>query len=304
MRPLVNSFLTHFISINKSVSSRATKYLGLLVIIMIALFLEAYMHNFNIVYITLFIVFSLAVSGCYFGRKNLYHLSLLALPEGRIFATKPAPLKWRIINHASNPAYDITCTVRGEDLPSESKNDESSQTFKSIEQDTLLTLSSYFKQRGKADWPKVTFESRFPLLHVKFFKVENTERKLIIYPEPKGLSLEQYLKEQPSNYGERSDFEGIRRYDSSDIPSLIHWPSLAKGGDMMSRNFSYTAQLKTLHFDFLSCGENDEARLSQLCLWILECEKQGRDFTLVMPHEIYNSKKETIDAILQKLSTF
>ena len=293
MRRLVNSFLTHFISINQSVSSRATPYLGLLVIIMIALFLEAYMHNFNIVYITLFVVFSLAISGCYFGRKNLYDLSLLALPQERIFATIPAPLKWRIINHASNPAYDITC-----------KSDESFQTFKSIQQDTLLKLSPLFKKRGTDYWPEVTLESRFPLLHVRFFKVENTVRTLIIYPEPKGLSLEQYLKDQPSTYGERSDFEGLRRYESSDIPSLIHWPSLAKGDDMMSRNFSHTAQLETLHFDFISCGENDEARLSQLCLWVLECEKLGRDFSIVMPRETYHSKKESIDAILQKLAQY
>lgn len=254
------------------------------------------MHNFNIVYITLFVVFSLAISCCYFGRKNLYDLSLIALPQERLFAMIPASLRWRVINHAPNPAYDITCAV---------KNDDTSQhTFKSIEKERLLTLSPLFKKRGKAHYPKITFESRFPLLHVRFFKVEETSHSLIVYPEPKGVSLQHYLKEQPSHYGERSDFEGLRRYESSDIPSLIHWPSLAKGSAMMSRNFSYTAQLETLHFDFTSCGDNDEARLSQLCLWVLECEKQGRDFTIVMPHNTYNSKKESIDAILQKLSIY
>lgn len=251
------------------------------------------MHNFNIVYITLFVVFSLAISGCYFGRKNLYNLSLTELPQERIFAMIPTSLKWRVVNSGSNPAYDITFSI-----------DELSKTYKSIEQNTILTLNPIFENRGKYKCPQVIIKSGFPLPHVGFFKVKKTEHSLLVYPLPKGVSLQQYINEQTSNYGERSDFEGLRRYETSDIPSLIHWPSLAKGGDMMSRNFSYTAQLETMHFDFLSCAKNDEDRLSQLCLWITECEKQGRDFTIVMPHEIYSSKKESIDAILQTLAQY
>ncbi len=260
---------------------------------MVALFLEAYMHNFNIVYISLFVIFSLAISGCYFGRINLYYLQLISLPQERIFATIPSHLKWRIHNTAHNPAYDITL-----------KSGDASQHFKWIETEALLSLSPTFEKRGDTLLPTLQLESHFPLLHVRFIKTQESSHKLTIYPCPFGLSLEHYLKEQPSHYGERSDFEGLRPYQNSDIPSLIHWPSLAKGDAMMSRQFSYVAPLETLHFDFMSCANSNEARLSQLTLWILACEKQGRDFSIKMPNETLSSKKESADALLQKLARY
>lgn len=293
MRPQVKSLLTHLISINTSVLSRPTGYVWLLIVIMFALFFQAYMHNFNIVYITLFTVFSIATSGCYFGRKNLYDLSLLELPQERIFANQKASLKWRLINKAENPSYDVSV-----------KTENSSEVFKKITKDTIVTLKHTFKKRGKNDYPKITIESRFPLPHIKFLKKHKEEKTLLVYPQPKGIPLQNYIKEQLSHHGERSDFEGIRRYEKSDVASLIHWPSLAKGGNMMSRHFSYIAQKEGLHFDFLSCADSDEERLSQLCLWIIECEKQGLDFTIKMPTNTYNSKRESVDGILQKLAQY
>ncbi len=290
---LVKSLLTHFISIHTSVKSRPTGYVWLLIVIMFALFFQAYMHNFNIVYITLFTVFSVASSGCYFGRKNLYDLMLVELPQERIFANKKASLKWRIKNEADNPAYDVSV-----------KTKSSSQHFNSITKESIVTLSYTFEKRGFNPYPEVTLESRFPLLHVRFLKFSKQDKKLLVYPQPKGVALKDYIKEQLSHYGERSDFEGIRRYERSDVASLIHWPSLAKGKELMSRNFSYTVKTKGLHFDFLSCADNDEERLSQICLWVLECEKQGLDFTVDMPKTKYDSKRESVDEILQKLAQY
>lgn len=293
MRKLVKSLLTHLISINTSVKSRPTGYVWLLIIIMFALFLQAYMHNFNIVYITLFTIFSLAISGCYFGRKNIYDISLIELPQERIYANKKASLKWRVVSEADNPVYDVTL-----------KTENSSKLFNFIKKDAIVTLTHTFKKRGFSNYPAVTIESRFPLLHVRFLKVHKEQKKLLVYPQPKGKSLENYINEQLSHHGERSDFEGIRRYEKSDVASIIHWPSLAKGGDMMSRNFSYTVQKEGLHFDFFTCADNDEDRLSQLCLWVVEAERKGLEFTLKMPDHIYSSKKESVDEILRKLAQY
>jgi uncharacterized protein (DUF58 family) len=251
------------------------------------------MHNFNIVYITLFTVFSVASSGCYFGRKNLYDLTLTELPQERIFANKKATLKWRLTNKADNPAYDVTI-----------KSENSTQLFKTITKESIVDLTHTFEKRGKNSYPELTIESRFPLLHVWFFKPYDPKKTLLVYPEPKGVSLQEYIDEQLSNHGERSDFEGIRRYEKSDSASVVHWPSLAKGGDLMSRNFSYLAKIEGLNFEFLSCADNDEDRLSQLCLWVLECEKQGFEFSIKMPQTTYSSKKESVDEILQKLAQY
>jgi hypothetical protein len=59
-----------------------------------------------------------------------------------------------------------------------------------------------------------------------------------------------------------------------------------------------------LRFNFGECALDDESRLSQLTLWILECEKMGLNFTILMPDVLLDSEKKRIDEILEILAKF
>jgi hypothetical protein len=85
--------------------------------------------------------------------------------------------------------------------------------------------------------------------------------------------------------------------------SRIHWPSVAKG-EIAVKTFEHEQKTDTLNFDFLRCADSDEARLSQLTLWVLECEQARLPFTITMPHGILDSNKEGIDAILEHLALY
>ena len=95
----------------------------------------------------------------------------------------------------------------------------------------------------------------------------------------------------------------MRAYDGSQKLSSIHWASLAKG-DISVKVFSKETYTPDLVFNFQSTAAHDEARLSQLCLWVLECEKQNLAFMIQMPKRLLSSKKESTDEILEYLARY
>lgn len=286
-------FSLPFIRTYREISPRITIYIVHFFFIIVALFLQAYMHNFNIVYISLFIIFGLAMSSCHFGRTNIKHLSAHNMPEGRIFANTPAHIHFKIANASTNPAYDLHVTCN-----------DSSVSVPQLNHEYLLKIPLTFTQRGDKILEALQVESGFPLPHLRFRRTLSLRKQFCVYPEPKGIPLAQFLSEHESFHGERNDFEGVRSYEPSDMPSLIHWPSLAKSGELASRHFSYLHHSEILQFDFSSAGDDDASRLSQLCLWVLECEHEARSFSITMSETILNHPKESIDAILLTLARY
>jgi uncharacterized protein (DUF58 family) len=131
----------------------------------------------------------------------------------------------------------------------------------------------------------------------------NESYEAIVYPEPKGLPLHAFLQQEETYYGEEKEFDGLRDYDGSQKLSHIHWASVAKG-ELSVKVFSKETQTPKLIFDFYSAATDDETRLSQLCLWVLECEKQNLPFMIQMPNKLLNSAKESIDVILETLARY
>jgi uncharacterized protein (DUF58 family) len=126
---------------------------------------------------------------------------------------------------------------------------------------------------------------------------------LIIYPQPKGEPLRSFMLHQRAPFGEEKDFDGLASYSGAESMSRIHWPSVAKGEPAV-KTFEQEMRTRRLEFDFYRSGKSDEARLSQLCLWVLECERSRQAFTIKMPHKRLRSDKESIDAILEFLALY
>jgi len=125
----------------------------------------------------------------------------------------------------------------------------------------------------------------------------------IVYPKPAGEPLQSFLARQRSPFGEENDFDGLAAYSGVESISRIHWPSVAKG-DTAVKVFERERQTGRLEFDFYRSAKSDEARLSQLCLWVLVCERTGQLFTVRMPNRTLQSDKAGIDAILEYLALY
>ena len=100
--------LQKFIQIHRSIKQHATRFSLVVVVMLFGLFMEAYMHDFNLVYITFFFVFSLAFSAGPIGVLNLGNLEANYKKQGRIFAHKEAKILVNIKNTSPTPSWAIS----------------------------------------------------------------------------------------------------------------------------------------------------------------------------------------------------
>lgn len=263
-------------------------------LLLFGLFLEAYMHDFNLVYITLFFVFSVAFSAGPLGVLNLGHLHAGFLPASRLFAKQTGHISLNIENQAKTSAWAI-----------ELYGEETSVDLGEIKakSNTVVHLDYYAKKRGKFLYEGCYLQSKYPFATARLTLPIKAHYEGIVYPEPKGKSLASFLAEEQSYFGEEKEFDGLQRYDGTQKLSSIHWPSLAKG-QLSAKRFSKEIQSPNLLFDFFKAGTDDEKRLSQLCLWVLTCEKQHLPFGIQLPKQRLDSRKEAIDDILRKLAEY
>ncbi len=295
LNQLQKRFSPSFARIARKGSERPTKYIYLLISVFIALFMQAYIHNYNIVYLTLFFTFAFAFSSYFFGRTNIRSLEVELLSFQRVFANQKSSYALLLSSASNRDIYDITCISGNE-----------RQHCKNIRADSpeVLTFTHTCAQRGEAVLESIQCDSGFPLPHQIFYKVFDLEQSYVVYPEPKGESLDAFIARNRALYGDKDDFEGIKAYARSDGISQIYWPSIAKSDKLMSKVFSYTNEAQLLHFDFSACGRNDEQRLSQLALWVLACEQRSFPFTITIGDRLLDSKKMSTDEILAYLGRY
>ena len=287
--------LRTFIQIHRSVKQHATRFSAVVVILLFGLFLEAYMHDFNLVYITLFFVFSFAFTAGPMGVLNIGSIETKFLKQGRFFAKEEGVLPLRLHNSAKSTAWAIDVFYDQEaSLPLEKLEAESSVT---------LQLPYVPEKRGFFSYKGCYLESKYPLSTARLTRNVEDEFQGLTYPQPKGRSLSSFLNEEESHYGEEKEFDGLRVYDGSQKLSHIHWASVAKG-EVSVKTFIKEHQTPNLLFHFTHAGSDDESRLSQLCLWALSCEKAHLGFEIHMPHKRLSTKKESIDDILSYLAKY
>ena len=252
------------------------------------------MHDFNLVYISLFFVFSLAFSAGPIGVLNLGNLDASFLKSKRLFAHQDGSISLRIYNNSSTTSWAVTLHGENASTPLNQLKGDSS---------TVLHLPFTPKKRGRFTYANCYLESKYPLSTARLTLKIKDEYKGLVYPEPKGISLRTFLHQEEKHYGEEKEFDGLRDYDGSQRLSHIHWASVAKG-ELSVKVFTKETQTPKLVFNFHTAASTDEARLSQLCLWVLECEKQHLSFTLQLPQKVLHSEKESIDVILETLARY
>jgi len=252
------------------------------------------MHDFNLVYITLFFVFSFAFSAGPLGVLNIGNLKAKFVPSGRFFAREEGKVLVEVSNTSSTPSWAVT--LHGVD-------DFVALSYLKGESSTTLSLPFTPNKRGKFIYGDAYLESRYPLSTARLTLAIEDDYKGITYPEPKGKSLEAFLSEEETYYGEEKEFDGLRDYDGSQKLSHIHWASVAKG-ELSVKTFIKETQTANLVFDFYKAGSDDEARLSQLCLWTLACEKKHLSFSIKLPKVQLFSHKESIDEILTAIASY
>ena len=241
----------------------------------------------------MFFLVSVAGTSSYFGMRNLHPLKVSFLSHERFFAGKEAHFALMLENQASYGVYDLNISYEDSHNYVKSLKPQSSQQ---------IELSTRFIKRGRSSFSSLHIESLFPLIHERKFRDILLSKELVIYATPEGVSLLHSLHLQENLQGDMSDFLGLEEFVAGESLSRVHWASLAKNETLMKKIFSYEEEQKELHFCYEKLEGSKESRLSQLTLWVLECEALGFVFTLLLGEKLFESKKEHIDEILRQIA--
>ncbi len=288
------NFFQTFNQTRKRLKQRATWYSLLVVVMLFGFFLEAYMHNFNLVYITLFFVFAAAMSASPLGILNIGRVEVILKNCERLFAKERSFCYFQCHNPSTFENYALTLHCMEQVIP---------VSYIPAQKTTPVKMPLLPKRRGELHIKACSLQSFFPLYTIRFILPLACDKTRTVYPQPAGISLQEYLAKRKAHFGDEQDFDGIRYDTEAQNLARVHWPSVAKG-EFAIKIFDHDLPHDTLHFEFLSAGEHDEERLSQLTLWTLECEQKSLDFEILLPQERLQSQRMEIDEILTKLALY
>jgi uncharacterized protein (DUF58 family) len=142
-------------------------------------------------------------------------------------------------------------------------------------------------KRGIARVSQFEMRTRYPFGW--FYSWTYVQGSITIYvaPAPTGnLSLPSGASQGAGSHSEvrgDEDFSGLRVYLPGMPLKHMAWKVLARGGEPVVRSYSsLAAQPEWLDWSTLA-GLDTEARLSQLCLWVLESDASQRPYGLRLP---------------------
>lgn len=107
-----------------------------------------------------------------------------------------------------------------------------------------------------------------------------------LHAPPPPLAARPGLAAETRRAAGEEEVHGLREYRPGDAPRRIAWKQAARTGSLLSRTYD-APQSAALALDWAATvpAGNTEARLSRLCAWVLEAERRGCEFSLLLPAE-------------------
>jgi uncharacterized protein (DUF58 family) len=144
------------------------------------------------------------------------------------------------------------------------------------------------QRRGRVLLARFVLATRHPLGLFRAWAVVHPEYAAIAWPRPADRSLPPPAVEtdtggaQDGARGEE-DFAGLKPYQAGDSLRRIAWKAYARGQGLHTKQYAGTDVVSHV-FDWDSLeGLDVEARLAQLCRWVVDAHEHGEAFGLRLP---------------------
>jgi len=273
-----------------------TRHGAVFALMLFAMILGAINYNNSMAYILTFLLGSLSLVTLLHTCRNLAGLLINQAPPSPVFSGELAkfPLildnrngqlrssisfaktrkKWQLLVDVLKPAGDIflltSCDVDANEF-------------------TRIELPVKAKQRGLLYADRIKVFTTFPLGLFTAWSYIDLKQPCLVYPKPAGQNsfppykLTDAIGVQGTASG-TDDFIGFRNYHAGDSIKDIAWKAYAQQKGLFVKRFSGSGADKLhLSWDDVSTLPDIEARLSQLCHWIIEAESQSLQYSLELP---------------------
>lgn len=151
-----------------------------------------------------------------------------------------------------------------------------------------LSLHAPVERRGWHHPGRLLIETTYPLGLLRCWTWIDLDLHAMVYPRPVPCAeLPGLATDQPDGAAMpipgSDDFYGFRDYRAGDSPRQIHWKGMARGGRVQTKQYTAYAD-RSVWLDWeMFPGLGTEQRLSHLCYWALEFDRQGQEYGLRLP---------------------
>ena len=246
-------------------------------------------YQLNLGYLLTFLLAGCAVVGMHVCHGTLRGLTMnLVAPEAH-FALANASFTVKLTNARRSDRIGLGVAVL-----EASHEDRWAYTDVPGQGQSSVTVSFKPERRGLHRLPTLTAETRFPLGTFRVWTVWRPAAQMLVYPAPEPHAPP-LPPGEPRAGGARTqrqhsagEFDGVRAYRRGDPLKLVVWKQAAKAqargsSDLVSRD-TEQAQRHELWLDYTQAGGSDpERRISRLCAWVLQAEREGLDYGLRLP---------------------
>ena len=250
--------------------------------IIFALLIASIKYSHQGMFLLTFLLASIGQASSLYTHKNLLRITLSAVSAKPVFTDETAEFSITVKNPNDSKKHSVWLLC-----------DNHSEYFSlEAQQSKTIITKVQTKHRGILPIPDIILTSHYPIgILFSWTKAFSAQADCTVYPKAKDFlkqpdlvsnDTEDEANSQSQKIGS-DEFSTLKPYQTSDRLRDIHWPSLAKNQQLISKQFTAaTTSTKVFNWDQVA-SLNIEDKLSQLTYWIIEAEKQQQQYQLDIP---------------------
>lgn len=271
-----------------------TKFGYLLAFILFVMLLGAINYSNSIAHLLVFLLVSLSHIAMLYTHRNIAKIELKYASAEPVFVGQKALFDVVLNNPSNNQVVQINIALHNA-VQTKRRwfsflgNFKHQTSLSDIDAAQTASASVILKPtaRGYQSLGRLRINSHFPLGLFNSWKYLETTATVLVYPRPFGeLPLPSRTSDGKQTLNSLSpgqeDFAGFKKYRSGDPHYAIAWKALAKDDVLRTKQFT-TAQSQRYLIRWKDTQGNTEARLSQLCKWLVDADKQQASTRLELP---------------------
>jgi uncharacterized protein (DUF58 family) len=254
-----------------------TRFGIMLAFVLIAMLMAGLNYNSNLGLAFAFLMASVALVTMHHCNRNLLGLQVDVTTEVDAFAGREASFEFVLRNESNVERRDVEIRC----LTASGLGSVAAKSAASI------PVAVPVPQRGVARIEQFELRTRYPFGWFHAWTYVQGSLTAYVAPSPLGdrtlPAVGGVGSASRSEARGDEDFAGLRAYEPGVPLKHMAWKVLARGGEAAVQSYtSLASQPEWLEWSSLE-GHDTEARLSQLCLWILESDAAQRVYGLRIP---------------------
>lgn len=250
---------------------------------LLAMLLGAMNYSNNLAFALTFLLGGMVLICMHHTNSNLLGLVVNLRAIKPVFAGEPVWLPVHLINGTPKTRFSIMTGLKRRSLSPDSATDCPASA------DGLSGFKLPTESRGVFRVPRFAVATEFPLGLFQAWSWLSLTNEYLVYPTP--AREHRPIPAAASSSGRktgmqagREDFAGLRDYRPGDALRSVHWKSYPHSGQLSVKIFSDPLD-ETLWLDWANLPDirDPEARLSQLCRWVLDSDAGQLPYGLRIP---------------------